>query len=240
MKISSGLATVFVSLLIAGCAERGSEDARTDEAAKGADFVLTNARVYTVDDDQPWAEAIAITGNQIVYVGDNAGAKALAGDNSELIDLQGRLILPGLVESHIHIGTGGATTSGIILSAADSLDDVLNKVREYAAANPDKATIMGASYFAGLFVKKDTPAIIDERDLAIKALAKSNGSLASYVSFILLAMGIWIYHGPDALISVNILPMCVCLIGVVFWMVESLTYIIEYGKDNKQSEGGAV
>lgn len=98
----------------------------------------------------------------------------------------------------------------------------------------------GLGYFPGLLVKKDTPAITDERDLAIKALAKSNGSLASYISFILLAMGIWVYHGPDALITVNILPMCVCLIGMVFALIESLTYIIEYGKDNKISEGGAA
>lgn len=98
----------------------------------------------------------------------------------------------------------------------------------------------GLGYFACLLVKKDKPAIIDERDRAIKALAKNNGCLASYLSFILLAMGIWIYRGPDAMINVNILPMCCCFIGVVFWTVESLTYIIEYGKDNKLPEGGAA
>ena len=94
------------------------------------------------------------------------------------------------------------------------------------------------SYFACLFVKKDTPAIVDERDLAIKALAKNNGFIASYLSFIFLAMGIWIYHGPNTLINVNILPMCVCLIGILFAFIESLTYIIEYSKDNKIAEGG--
>ncbi len=98
--------------------------------------------------------------------------------------------------------------------------------------------LSGLGYFPGLLVKKDKPTIVDERDLAIKALAKSNGTLASYVSFCLLAMGIWLYNGPDALITVNILPMCVCLIGVVFNVIESLTYIIEYGKDNKLPEGG--
>lgn len=95
-------------------------------------------------------------------------------------------------------------------------------------------------YFVSLFVKKDKPAIVDERDLAIKASAKHNGFIASYMSFIFLAMGIWVYNGPDALINVNILPMCVCLIGVVFALVESLTYIIEYGKDNEIPEGGAA
>ena len=98
----------------------------------------------------------------------------------------------------------------------------------------------GLGYFAGLFIKKDKTLVVDERDLAIKALARNNGFIASYLSFILLAMGIWIYNGPDALINVNILPMCVCLIGTLFALIESLTYIIEYGKDNKIFEGGAA
>lgn len=94
-----------------------------------------------------------------------------------------------------------------------------------------------AGYFAGLFIRKDKPAIVDERDLAIKALAKQNGFIASYLSFIFLAMGIFAYQGPGTLINVNILPMCVCLIGIVFALIESLTYIIEYGKDIKIAEG---
>jgi len=98
----------------------------------------------------------------------------------------------------------------------------------------------GAGYLGCLFIKKDTPAIVDERDRAIKALAKNNGFIASYLSFIFLSMGIWIYNGHDTLINVNILPMCVCLIGIIFALVESLTYIIEYGKDNKLPEGGAA
>ena len=96
----------------------------------------------------------------------------------------------------------------------------------------------GLGYFGSLLIKKDKSTIVDERDLAIKALAKNNGFIASYMSFIFLAMGIFVYNGPDALINVNILPMCVCLIGILFTLVESLTYIIEYGKDNKIAEGG--
>ena len=96
----------------------------------------------------------------------------------------------------------------------------------------------GLGYFGSLLIKKDKSTIVDERDLAIKALAKNNGFIASYMSFIFLAMGIFVYNGPDALINVNILPMCVCLIGILFALVESLTYIIEYGKDNKIAEGG--
>ncbi len=85
-------------------------------------------------------------------------------------------------------------------------------------------------YLCGVFVKKDDPAIVDERDRAIKELAKNNGFIASYMFFVLLAMGIWLYNGPGALINVNILPICVCLAPVVFVFIESLTYLIAYRK----------
>ena len=96
----------------------------------------------------------------------------------------------------------------------------------------------GLGYFAGLLVKKDKPAIVDERDRTIKELAKNNAFIASYLFLILLAMGIFIYKKPGNLINVNVLPMCVCLTGVITALIESLTYIIEYGKDNKLPEGG--
>jgi len=94
--------------------------------------------------------------------------------------------------------------------------------------------LSGLSYFGCLFVKKDNPAIVDERDLAIKALAKNNGILASFLSFILLTMGICIYYGPNTLINVNILPICACLAGVVYSFIESLTYLIAYRKGGSE------
>ena len=98
-------------------------------AAEPADFVLTGGKVYTVNEKQPWAEAVAVDGNKVVYVGDNAGAKAFVGEGSEEIDLKGRLLLPGFVESHIHIGAGAGTTSGVILESTDPLEEVLKKIK---------------------------------------------------------------------------------------------------------------
>ena len=121
---------------------------------KAANFVLTNGKIYTVSPKQPWAEAVAVKGKEIVYVGDNAGAKAFVGEDTEQIDLRGRLMLPGFVESHIHMGMGAGTTSGVILESTDSLEEVIKKVKEYAEANPDKKTIFGASYSAFLFDDK--------------------------------------------------------------------------------------
>ncbi len=156
--VTRGL-SLSAMVVLAGTACTGS--GAPDVAA--ADFVLRNGYVYTVDAAQTVAEAVAVRGNEIVYVGDNAGAADFVGSGTEEIDLGGRLLLPGFVESHIHAAVGGATTSGIILETTDSLDGVLRKVEEYAAANPDKETIFGASYLASLFgAEGPNKALLDE------------------------------------------------------------------------------
>lgn len=125
--------------------------------------MFTNAAVYTVNPDQEWAEAVAVRGNEIVYVGDNAGATVFQGEDTTVVDLGGRMVMPGMVESHFHLGVGAATTSGVILGPTDSLEDVLRKVKEFADANPDKETIFGASYLAGIFDERGgNKALLDE------------------------------------------------------------------------------
>jgi len=70
--------------------------------AAPADVIVSDARIYTVDPAKPEAEAMAIAGGRIVYVGDSAGAMALKGPATKVEDLGGRRVLPGLVDSHIH------------------------------------------------------------------------------------------------------------------------------------------
>ena len=157
-----GTVFVVVTLLVVAVACGPAEDT-PGGSGEAADFVFTNGKIYTVHEAQPWAEAVAVRGDEIVYVGEDAGAKALAGEGTEQVDLEERLVLPGFVESHIHMALGGATTSGVILSTTDSLDEVLNKVKEYADAHPEKETIFGASYLAGLFDERGpNKALLDE------------------------------------------------------------------------------
>ncbi len=150
MKVTLS-AIVVVALFLAGCAQESPEQPKPGSNSTAADYVFTNGSVYTVNPKQEWADAVAVQGNTIVYVGSNDGAQAFIGDNTVTADLGGRLMLPGLVESHIHLALGGATISGAILETTDTIEDVLAKVKAYADANPDKETIFGASYFSGLF-----------------------------------------------------------------------------------------
>lgn len=115
-------------------------------AAQSADMVFTNASVLTMNDDNPTAEAVAVTGNQITYVGDAAGAEALVGDNTEVFDLGGDTLLPGFVSGHDHIVASGWTSRGVSLMGIESLEDAKTAVKEYADANPDEELILGFGF----------------------------------------------------------------------------------------------
>ncbi|BBY34521.1 twin-arginine translocation pathway signal protein [Mycolicibacter minnesotensis] len=99
------------------------------------DYVFHNGRVYTVSDSAPWAEAVAVTGDTISYVGDTAGALALAGPDTTMIDLDGQLLMPGFVEGHIHPFLGAFLSHGVDLQLPTGAD-ALAAIGEYAAANP--------------------------------------------------------------------------------------------------------
>src|SRR5690606_35268679 len=79
------------------------------------ELVLTNGRVYTLDEAKPWAEAIAIRGDSIVAVGTNAEARAAVGDLATTIDLEGAFTLPGFNDAHVHVDSTGALLLGVNL-----------------------------------------------------------------------------------------------------------------------------
>ncbi|CAN5343767.1 amidohydrolase [soil metagenome] len=119
-----------------GSAPQSSEPAASPGADAPADFVFHNGRVYTVAGPAPWAQAVAVKGKTITYVGDDAGAMALAGDQTQVVDLNGRLLMPGFVEGHIHPFMGAFLTSGIDLQLPTGAD-ALAAIAGYAKENPD-------------------------------------------------------------------------------------------------------
>jgi predicted amidohydrolase YtcJ len=100
-----------------------------------ADFVFHNGPIYTVAGPELWADAVAVKGKTIVHVGDAAEAMALAGPNTQVIDLKGRLLMPGFVEGHTHPFLGAFLTSGIDLQLP-TLQDALAAIEQYANENP--------------------------------------------------------------------------------------------------------
>ena len=78
-----------------------------DSASAPADAVYLNGHLYTVDEHDSVQEALAVRAGRIAYLGSNAGARALIGANTRVIDLQQHLLMPGLVDGHMHPLQGG-------------------------------------------------------------------------------------------------------------------------------------
>ena len=93
----------------------------------GSEKILFNGKIYTANSAQPSAEAVAIAGDKIVAVGDLAMVKKLVGAKAEMIDLKGKFLLPGLIDSHNHAISGGESL------IAANLGDVLLAPKEMAA-----------------------------------------------------------------------------------------------------------
>ena len=94
-----------------------------------ADIVFKNGSVYTANDKAPRAEAIAVKADRIIFVGTNAGAQKLVGQNTRVVDLKGRTVLPGFTDSHQHLSGVGLREMTLNLEGASSLDDFLAKVK---------------------------------------------------------------------------------------------------------------
>ena len=118
---------------------------------QAADYVFNNGRVYTVDPSAPWAQAVAVKDNSIVFVGSNKDAQEHVGPRTRVGDLAGRMLMPGLVETHLHLMLGAVATSGVWLAGITDVEAVQAKIREYAAAHPDLEVIFGWGYGNTLF-----------------------------------------------------------------------------------------
>ncbi|MFL6526760.1 MAG: amidohydrolase [Chthoniobacterales bacterium] len=107
--------------------------------AQTADTIFINGNVYTINDRQRHAEAIAVNGDRISFVGSNADAQKLRGDNTRIVDLAGKTVVPGFTDAHCHIFGIGERELTLNLEGTSTLTDFLAKVGEgVRKADPDK------------------------------------------------------------------------------------------------------
>src|SRR5258708_33323453 len=104
--------------------------------AAPADRIVTHARIYTVNEKQPWAEALAIRGERIVAVGTDKEIAAFRGGSAQVIDAAERLVLPGFEDCHIHFMDGSLGLTQVDLNDAKTVAEIQKRVKEYAAAHP--------------------------------------------------------------------------------------------------------
>jgi len=116
-----------------------------------ADLVLTNGRVYTVDAARSWAGAVAVRGDRIVAVGEADRVGDLIGTRTEVIDLRGRMLLPGFQDAHVHPVSGGLDLLQCALHDAGSLPEYEQRIRAYAESHPDAPWILGGGWSMAVF-----------------------------------------------------------------------------------------
>jgi len=129
-----------------------------------ADLVITNARIYTVNSKQPWAEAIAIRGDKIVVVGSAKDVEAFRGPGTKKIDGKGHLVLPGFTDCHIHFIDGSLGLLRVDLNGAGSVAEIQKRVKAYADSHPKEPWILGMGWTYPTFAPSGLPdkRVLDE------------------------------------------------------------------------------
>ncbi len=134
-------------LLIACFFAVGCSEAPDD----GADIVFMNAAAYTLNEHMPWAEAVAIKDDRIVYVGDNEGVVDFIGNETTRHNLSGQMLLPGFIDTHMHPVEAGGYAKALSLDTGGTIDDWVQAIGDYASENPDEPVIFGYGFLASAF-----------------------------------------------------------------------------------------
>ena len=139
-----------------------------------ADVVLTNGVIYTVDEARTVAEAIAVRGDSIVFVGSTSDAEEWVGDHTEVVDLDGKLVLPGLIDSHAHATSGVSDIYEVPLYGIGSVEEYQQTIADFIAATPGLTALQGAGWINSVFGEHGpTAAMLDEVCADIPAVLSS-------------------------------------------------------------------
>ena len=124
-----------------------------------ADVVLHNARIATMDSAQPLAGALAVQGDRIVWVGEEEAVDSWIGPGTEVLDLNGRLAVPGLIEGHAHFMGLGEALLGLDLLDTDSWEAVLERVEQATRELPPGTWIVGRGWHQSKWSEAPEPSI---------------------------------------------------------------------------------
>lgn len=116
-----------------------------------ADTIYYNGQIVTMNESSDWAQAVAVRGNKILAVGSVEQLLADKADDTTLVDLQGKMMLPGFIDSHCHPVFAMFFLGGLVIDFDETLDEVLAHIKEYIDANPNEQRYYAFGYREGLF-----------------------------------------------------------------------------------------
>jgi predicted amidohydrolase YtcJ len=118
----------------------------TEPVPEAASLVVTNARVWTGNPDQPWAEAVAVRGETILAVGTGPEIDRTVADSTEVIDAGGAMLVPGFIDSHVHFLDGGSTIASVQLRDAATPAEFTRRIADFAAGSEPGEWITGGTW----------------------------------------------------------------------------------------------
>lgn len=149
-----------------------------------ADLVFRNAKIYTVDTKQPWASAIAVRDGKIMAVGGESDVENWSGDATKVVDLGGKLLLPGFGDTHVHPMFGGLSYSRCSMHAGQSIQDYKKVIKKCVQETEAGSWVYGVGWKPGLFPPDGIPekAILDSIESERPLVFRSTGGHSLWVN----------------------------------------------------------
>ncbi|TMP39927.1 amidohydrolase [Pseudoalteromonas citrea] len=169
MILSSAL--LAISCAISGCGSDSKLNTAPTVTNDGeasnqviATKVFVNGEVYTVNPDKPWAQAVALQGNKIIFVGSSAGIKAYVGEETDIIDLEGKMMMPGFHDVHMHPLESASQATQFTVPSYASEAEYIDAIYAASIQNPDAPWLIGYGHEISTLLEMDNAplAVINE------------------------------------------------------------------------------
>ena len=153
------------------------------QSKPAADLIIQNARIWTVDPSLPNAESVAILGDRIVAVGSTTEVQAWRGPRTRVFDAEGKRLLPGFNDAHVHFVDGGAQLDNVELNDATSQQEFARRISERAAKLSKGEWLLGGDWDE----TKWTPAVLPTKELIDSITSQTPVAVDRYDGHMVLA-----------------------------------------------------
>ncbi|WP_405631142.1 amidohydrolase [Pseudoalteromonas sp. Ld20] len=169
IKMNLATSVFALSCMLSGCGDTPPQasEKQTDNNNSNAHVatkVLYNADVYTVNGQQPWAEAVALQDNKIVFVGSNDDVQDFIGATTSVLNLEGKMVLPGFHDVHMHPLESASTATQFSIPSYATANEYIDAIYNASVQNPDATWLIGYGHeIATLLAMRDSPlSVINE------------------------------------------------------------------------------
>jgi predicted amidohydrolase YtcJ len=179
-------AVFFVSLVLVGLMFGHIED------QERADLVVTNGRIFTIAEDNPEVQAVAVKDGKILALGTTKKIKEYIGASTKVLDVRQKLVIPGFIDAHCHFSSGGRSLSMLDLSSATSVSHIQEKISERIKETPEGQLVSGYASFPNPILYGElgwpTKEILDKVSPDNPVVMRRRGGHAVWVNSVVLEM----------------------------------------------------